>query len=128
MNAHNKGFGPFFSSVRGNPISYSSTSINRLLGLQAPHERGVQRRMLFGNIPFDAEWDQILNELCRSGALWIRNPSHNPIRLTTKLCPIPKDWAPCFVSTLEATSNTFEFIVRRVFGSLAIVSLCFSHL
>lgn len=129
MNAHNRGAGPFFSFVRGNPIDYCSTAINRLLGLQAPHKRGAQRRRLLGNIPFDGEWDQILNELCCSGALWIRKLSHNSIRLKTiNLRPIPKAWAPFFVSTLEATSNTFEFIVRRVFGSLAIVPLCFSHL
>lgn len=33
-----------------------------------------------------------------------------------------KVWASLFVQTLDATSNTSKFIVKRVLGSMAIMS------
>lgn len=65
-NAHNKDTGQFVSSMMGKIVNYSGVAINGLMGFQAPHECGIQKRTLPGNILSNIEWNQILKELCHS--------------------------------------------------------------
>lgn len=44
-------------------------------------------------------------------------------KATTNLHPIPKALAYFFVQTLEASSNTLEFIVKRDFRLMSIITI-----
>lgn len=65
-NAQNRDTGQFVSSMMSKIVNYSGVAINRLMGFQAPHECGIQKRILPRNIPSNVEWDQIFKELCPS--------------------------------------------------------------
>ncbi|GAU31005.1 hypothetical protein TSUD_105200 [Trifolium subterraneum] len=109
--------------VRGKTVDFSAEAINNLLGLPTPLECGVQRRRneLIGKSR--EEYDEILRELCRSGAEWQNvTENGNPTMFRHKdMMPIPKAWGSFLVQTLESCSNSSEFRVQRVVAVQAIL-------
>lgn len=72
-------------------------------------------------MPNDEGWEAIKDESCRPGAEWFGMYGIPQRIIPAYMRPNPKAWASSFVQTLEETSNTSKFIVKRVFGLMDIL-------
>lgn len=109
--------------VRGKRVNYSNVNINRVLGLGAVENCGVEFRRANSDIyKTRAQWDSLIEGLMREGKGWI-GTVERPQRINTvDLLPEYKAWASFVLTVIDQTSSTAEMIRDRVLILLALIS------
>jgi len=113
------------SFVRGKQVDYSLRAINAFLGLKPPRQCHVEwrRKRSTHNFPTDDELVQILQEIGKEGADYVRSRATGiPTRMdVVDLKPQYKAWASFIHSTFESVFATSELPMESLYILEAII-------
>lgn len=112
-------------------MGYSPDAINVLLNLRTLGLYGIWNIRSRNNMASEEMFETMKNEMFRPRALWVIMQGVPQSFITTQMRSIPKEWATVFMQTLEITSNSLEFTIKRAFGLMAILNherVNFGHL
>ncbi|CAJ2677644.1 unnamed protein product [Trifolium pratense] len=104
------------STVRGKVVSFSEERINQFLGIKAPAECAVERRIRdLNDMDEERRTVEILHDLCREGAQWFRQTEGKlPSKFNQKtMKPLPKAWSHFVVQNIVTNSNVTEVTIKR---------------